>query len=101
MLDRYTSTNADLPRFAQHGSTLVPLSQSESPERHESRCLLKPICDGQARRRGGKEALLDCLERNEKAGIVYHREGIIGDYDEFDDIEKLIEFIQSGKRPTA
>ena len=50
----FRPTNSDLPRFAQHGSTLVPLSQSESPERHESRCLLKPICDGQARRRGGK-----------------------------------------------
>ena len=51
---KYAPINSDLPRFAQHGSTLVPLSQSESPERHESRCLLKPICDGQARRRGGK-----------------------------------------------
>ncbi len=34
----------------------------------------------------------------EKAGIVYHREGIMGDYDEFDDIEKLIRFIQTGER---
>ena len=51
--------------------------------------------------RCGKEALLDCLERNEKTGIVYHREGIMGDYDEFDDMEELIEFIQSGKRPRA
>ena len=49
-------------------------------------------------RRYGKDELLDCLERNEKAGIVYHREGIIGDYDEFDDIEKLIEFIRTGKK---
>ena len=31
--------------------------------------------------------LLDCLERNEKNGIVYHREGIMGDYDEFDDYD--------------
>ena len=49
-------------------------------------------------RRYGTEALLDRLEANEKAGIVYHREGIMGDYDEFDDLEALIEFISTGKR---
>ena len=49
-------------------------------------------------RRFGVDELLDCLEKNEKAGIVYHREGIIGDYDDFDDIEALIRFIQTGKR---
>ena len=42
--------------------------------------------------------LLDCLEENEKAGIAYHREGIIGDYDEFDDLEELIDYIKTGKR---
>ena len=42
--------------------------------------------------------MLDRLEANEKAGIVYHREGIMGDYDEFDDVEALIEFIKTGKR---
>lgn len=49
-------------------------------------------------RRYGIEDLLDRLEANEKAGIVYHREGIMGDYDEFDDVEALIEFIKTGKR---
>ncbi len=49
-------------------------------------------------KRYGAEMLLDCLERNEKAGIVYHRSGINGDYDEFDDVEKLIEFIKTGKK---
>ena len=49
-------------------------------------------------RRYGIEALLDCLERNEEAGIVYHREGIMGDYDSFDDIEELIAFIKTGSR---
>ena len=49
-------------------------------------------------RRYGLEELLDCLERNEQAGIVYHRNGIMGDYDEFDDLEKLIQFIKTGKR---
>ena len=47
--------------------------------------------------RYGLEALLDCLERNEKNGVIYHREGLIGDYDNFDDLEKLIEFIKNGQ----
>lgn len=49
-------------------------------------------------RRFSVNELLDCLERNEKAGIVYHREGIIGDYDDFNDIEALIQFIKTGKK---
>ena len=49
-------------------------------------------------RRYGVEELLDCLERNEQAGIVYHREGIMGDYDDFDDLEELIGFIRNGKK---
>ncbi len=49
-------------------------------------------------RRFGIEALLDCLEENEKNGVVYHRHGIVGDYDDFDDVESLIQFIQSGGR---
>ena len=47
-------------------------------------------------KRYGVDRLLDCLEENEKRGIVYHREGINGDYDDFDDVEKLIEFIKTG-----
>ena len=46
----------------------------------------------------GEKELLDCLERNEKNGIVYHREGIVGDYDDFEDVDKLIEFIRIGKK---
>lgn len=46
----------------------------------------------------GEETLLDCLERNEKNGVVYHRAGITGDYDDFDNVEDLIEFIRTGKR---
>lgn len=49
-------------------------------------------------KRYGIEKLLDCLEENEKRGILYHRKGIIGDYDDFEDAEKLIEFIKTGKR---
>lgn len=49
-------------------------------------------------KRYGEDKLLDCLAENEKRGIVYHREGINGDYDNFDDVETLIEFIKTGKR---
>ena len=47
----------------------------------------------------GEEVLLDCLERNERAGVVYHREGVNGDYDDFEDAEALMDFIRTGKRP--
>lgn len=49
-------------------------------------------------KRYGEKELLDCLERNENAGILYHREGINGDYDDFDNVEDLIEFIKKGER---
>ncbi|MDO5520637.1 MAG: DUF3795 domain-containing protein [bacterium] len=48
-------------------------------------------------KRYGIEELLNCLERNEKNGVVYHREGIVGDYDQFDSVEELIQFIKTGK----
>ena len=59
---------------------------------------IKPRAFAEFARRYGLEELLDCLERNEKAGVVYHRVGIMGDYDDFDDIEELIRFIRIGKR---
>ncbi len=49
-------------------------------------------------KRYGMDRLLDCLEENEGRGVVYHREGIVGDYDDFDDAEQLIAFIKTGKR---
>lgn len=49
-------------------------------------------------KRYGTEALLDCLERNEQQGVVYHRKDFSGDYDDFDDVEALIRFIQTGSR---
>ena len=58
---------------------------------------IKPYAFTMFIKRYGMEKLLDCLEENEKRGIIYHREGIIGDYDDFDDVEKLIEFIKTGK----
>ena len=59
---------------------------------------IKPRAFAEFARRYGIDELLDCLERNEKAGIVYHREGIMGDYDDFDDLEELITFIRTGSR---
>lgn len=49
-------------------------------------------------KRYGAEHLLDCLERNEANGVVYHRSGITGDYDDFDTVEMLIQFIETGTR---
>lgn len=59
---------------------------------------IKPYAFTMFARRYGEDVLLDCLERNEQNGIIYHREGINGDYDEFDDVEELIHFIQTGSR---
>lgn len=49
-------------------------------------------------KRYGEEKLLDCLERNEQKGIVYHREGFHGDYDDFDNEDALIHFILTGEK---
>lgn len=49
-------------------------------------------------KRYGEDTLLDCLERNEKNGIIYHRDGINGDYDGFDSADDLIEFIKNGSK---
>ena len=59
---------------------------------------IKPYTFSMFAKRYGEEQLLDCLEKNELNGVVYHREGITGDYDYFDDIDQLISFIQIGKR---
>lgn len=45
----------------------------------------------------GKERLLECLERNENNGVVYHRSGIVGDYDDFENVSELMNFIENGK----
>ncbi len=80
-----------------------------STEKHYSHCYdctedcrkgllskIKPYGFTQFIKRYGEQMLLDCLERNEKNGVVYHREGVIGDYDDFDDVEELIRFIKEG-----
>ena len=49
-------------------------------------------------KRYGLEFLIDCLDKNEERGVVYHRQEIVGDYDAFYDVEELIAFIQTGRR---
>lgn len=56
---------------------------------------IKPYAFTKFVKRYGEKELLDCLERNEKLGIVYHRDGITGDYDNFTDVEELIKFIKN------
>ncbi len=57
---------------------------------------IKPLGFTEFARRYGIDELTVCLEKNERNGIVYHRSGIIGDYDDFTNIEDLIEFIKIG-----
>ena len=59
---------------------------------------LKPYAFGLFARRYGEQRLLDCLEANEQRGIMYHREGITGDYDVFDDVQHVLELILKGER---
>lgn len=59
---------------------------------------IKPYAFTLFAKRYGEEKLLDCLAENEKKGIEYHRDGINGDYDDFNNVEQLIEFILTGKR---
>ena len=61
---------------------------------------MKPYAFTQFARVYGEDELLDCLERNERRGVVYHREGITGDYDAFDDVDALIRFIRTGRTET-
>ena len=42
----------------------------------------------------GMKKLIECLEENEKCGVVYHRSGIVGDYDECSDMNELMKFIK-------
>lgn len=58
---------------------------------------IKPYAFNLFIKRYGEDRLLDCLEENEKKGIIYHREGLNGDYDGFDDAEKLIDFVMNGR----
>ncbi|MDD3919958.1 MAG: DUF3795 domain-containing protein [Eubacteriales bacterium] len=44
--------------------------------------------------RYGMEAFLDRLEANEKKGVVYHRDGIVGDYDACKDAEEVVAMLK-------
>lgn len=45
----------------------------------------------------GMERLLQCLERNERAGLVYHYPGgLVGDYDRPETEEAIMELIADG-----
>ena len=44
------------------------------------------------------DKLMTCLENNEKNGIVYHRSGIIGDYDECSKMKEMMRLIEEGKK---
>ena len=60
---------------------------------------IKPYGFTMFARKYGEEKLLDCLEANEKRGVIYNRDGgLNGDYDAFDDLEKLFHFILTGER---
>ena len=59
---------------------------------------IKPYAFSLVAKEYGEQYLLDCLQENERNGVIYHREGISGDYDDFDDVEKLVSFIKTGKR---
>ena len=60
---------------------------------------IKPYAFTQFVKRNGEKMLLDRLAENEKNGVVYHREGVNGDYDDFEDVEQLMRFILTGRRP--
>lgn len=52
-------------------------------------------------RKHGVDKLLRCLEENEARGVVYHREGITGDYDGIENFETLERFLLTGDQTPA
>lgn len=59
---------------------------------------LKPHAFTVFAKKYGMDRLLECLENNEKHGVSYHREGIVGDYDDITDMDELLKFIEEGKK---
>lgn len=60
---------------------------------------LKPRAFARFVREHGEEALLDCLERNERAGVVYHEPGTVtGEYDSAGDEEGVFSLLLYGRR---
>ena len=62
---------------------------------------LKPYTFTVFAKKYGMNKLIECLENNEKRGILYHRSGIVGDYDECSDMNKMMEMIKEGKGRTC
>lgn len=60
---------------------------------------IKPRAFARYAKEKGMASLLDCLERNQKAGIIYHREGYNGDYDLPD--EQAIRQLLEGAGPSG
>lgn len=58
----------------------------------------KPCGFTQFIRKHGMARLLTCLEANEVRGIVYHRQGITGDYDGIEDPARLERLLLTGKQ---
>lgn len=46
----------------------------------------------------GEQKLIECLEKNQKFGIKYQKSKYSGDYDEFENIQDLLEFIKTGTK---
>jgi hypothetical protein len=43
----------------------------------------------------GEVELIDVLERNEKAGVVYHYDGqLVGDFDKCETVEEVIKILE-------
>lgn len=59
---------------------------------------IKPFGFTMFARQHGETALLDCLERGEQEGLVYHRQGLTGDYDAFADGEALLRFLEGRRK---
>lgn len=64
---------------------------------------LKPRAFNEFIHRYGVEKLMECLERNEAAGMVYHRSktDLYGDYDAPETMEEIIRLILTGKKKPA
>jgi hypothetical protein len=40
-------------------------------------------------KRSGEENMMDCLERNERYGVIYHYQGqLVGNYDKYDSVDE-------------
>ncbi len=55
---------------------------------------VKPLGFTLYARRHGTDALVDRLAALQQAGLVYHRCGVMGDYDDFADANALLAFLE-------